>query len=168
MSDQVTSNVPRVAASSGGKRTATSSSARTARSQAPPQAAARRALHQLSRLPSRQPACPVTTNVAVAASSHDVAVEASGICDSAHTSKAKEVPFYLRRQRFHGFRDEALLPQRGSLANLDVNERILLKKRLLQHRLQEMIHRLQSERPEKITGVLAAKINYLKELATRP
>jgi hypothetical protein len=133
----------------------------------------------LESFPSRQPANPVTTNVplnvdnsSVVEASSDCACNATSCtCDSAGPARKNAKltkQAYLRRERFHGFRDVAHLPQRDSLANLDVNERILLKKRLLQHRLQEMIHRLQTERPEKITGALAAKIEYLKELATRP
>eukprot|EP00045_Choanoeca_perplexa_P012589 m.138136 g.138136 ORF g.138136 m.138136 type:complete len:150 (+) comp16065_c0_seq4:5631-6080(+) len=141
-------------------RAAESSTARVAESNA-----GKRTAPTMPRI-SRQPACPVSTNVRRTPTETPV-VDASAPCGTTALPTTNK-PFYLQRQRFHGFRDVAQLPKRGSLANLDINERILLKKRLLQHRLQEMIHRLQSERPEKITGVLAAKIEYLKELATRP
>jgi len=119
------------------------------------------------RLPGRQPACSAFVGPPLAG--HDGAdVEASAAEPVGEPSQAIPVPSYLRRQRFHGFRDAALLPEPGSLADLSVNDSILLKKRLMQHRLQEMIHQLESERPERITGVLASKINYLKELSTRP
>eukprot|EP00730_Choanoeca_flexa_P012833 TRINITY_DN4665_c0_g1_i1.p1 TRINITY_DN4665_c0_g1~~TRINITY_DN4665_c0_g1_i1.p1 ORF type:complete len:144 (+),score=29.09 TRINITY_DN4665_c0_g1_i1:408-839(+) len=95
----------------------------------------------------------------------DQTVGASTIDDEDVTN---ERPFYLQRQRFQGFRDMSQLPTRGSLSHLSIEDRILLKKRLLQHRLQEMIQRLERQQPEKVQGPLADKIRYLKELATRP
>lgn len=77
-------------------------------------------------------------------------------------------PYYLQRRRFHGFQSAADLPSVTSLIDLSYSERVLLRKRLTQHRLQEMIVKLETLRPDRIVGELARKIERLKELSTRP
>ena len=74
------------------------------------------------------------------------------------------------RQRFHGFGDNACVPTPQEAAQLTNDELILLKKRVLQTRLQAKIKAVQDVLGERLQEdpVFARKLEALIDLATRP